>query len=246
MVLTVTRPIEQAIMEVPGIRRVRSRTFRGAAEISAQFDPATNMVVALQQVQNRVGEVRGDMPPDLDLRRSADAGGVSLSSASNLTGGLSSADLHDYGFYVMRPALSRVAGVGRVEVLVERHARDRSHRRSGRLVAAGLTVDDVAGALKGANVLVPAGRFPEGGLQHLVLASGLWESVERHREHAGGRQGRRDGARARSRRTSCHGAPDRTSLIVGKGGRGDDRGVAAARRQHPHGAAGRRGRAGRS
>ena len=60
MVLTVARPIEQAIMEVPGIRRVRSRTFRGATEVSAQFDPATDMVVALQQVQNRVAEIRDD------------------------------------------------------------------------------------------------------------------------------------------------------------------------------------------
>src|SRR4051812_7452626 len=53
MTLTVTRPIEQAVMEVPGIRRVRSKSIRGVAEISAQFDPATDMVVALQQVQNR-------------------------------------------------------------------------------------------------------------------------------------------------------------------------------------------------
>ena len=44
MMLTVTRPIEQALLEVPGIRRVRSTTFRGATEISAQFDPATDMV----------------------------------------------------------------------------------------------------------------------------------------------------------------------------------------------------------
>ncbi len=55
MMLTVTRPVETAVMEVPGIRRVRSRSIRGASEISAQFDPATDMVVALQQVQNRVG-----------------------------------------------------------------------------------------------------------------------------------------------------------------------------------------------
>ena len=53
MMLTVTRPIEQAVMEVPGIRRVRSTTFRGATEISAQFDPATDMVLALQQVQEQ-------------------------------------------------------------------------------------------------------------------------------------------------------------------------------------------------
>src|SRR5882762_10409805 len=48
MSLIVTRPIEQAALEVPGIRRVRSRSIRGAAEISANFDPATNMIVALQ------------------------------------------------------------------------------------------------------------------------------------------------------------------------------------------------------
>ncbi|MDH4064434.1 MAG: efflux RND transporter permease subunit, partial [Acidobacteriota bacterium] len=47
MSLIVTRPIEQVVMAVPGIRRVRSRSIRGAAEVSAQFDPATDMVVAL-------------------------------------------------------------------------------------------------------------------------------------------------------------------------------------------------------
>ena len=117
MVLTVTRPIEQAIMEVPGIRRVRSRTFRGAAEVSGQFDPATNMVVALQQVQNRVGEARPDMPPDLDLIVDRLMPTAFPFLTLDLTGGLSSADLRDYAFYVMRPAFSRVAGVGQVEVL---------------------------------------------------------------------------------------------------------------------------------
>ena len=39
MSLIVTRPIEQVVMAVPGIRRVRSKSIRGAAEISAQFDP---------------------------------------------------------------------------------------------------------------------------------------------------------------------------------------------------------------
>ncbi len=60
MTLTVARPLEQAIMEVPGIRRVRSRTFRGATEISAQFEPGTDTVVALQMVQNRIAEIRAE------------------------------------------------------------------------------------------------------------------------------------------------------------------------------------------
>ena len=58
MMLSVTRPLEQAVMEVPGIRRVRSTTFRGATEISAQFEPSSDMVVALQQVQGKIDDAR--------------------------------------------------------------------------------------------------------------------------------------------------------------------------------------------
>ena len=70
MSLIVTRPIEQVVMAVPGIRRVRSRTIRGATEISAQFAASTDMVVALQMVQNRVAEINGDLPTGTTLRLS--------------------------------------------------------------------------------------------------------------------------------------------------------------------------------
>ena len=46
-----------------------------------------------------------------------------------------------------------------------------------RLLATGLTVHDVAAALREANRLAPVGRFSSAGLQHLVLVSGLWESA---------------------------------------------------------------------
>ena len=62
MMLTVTRPIEQAVMEVPGIRRVRSTSIRGAAEISRSSTRRATWSLALQQVQNRVSEIRNDFP----------------------------------------------------------------------------------------------------------------------------------------------------------------------------------------
>jgi CzcA family heavy metal efflux pump len=216
MVLTVTRPIEQAIMEVPGIRRVRSRTFRGAAEVSGQFDPATNMVVALQQVQNRVGEARPDMPPDLDLIVDRLMPTAFPFLTLDLTGGLPSADLRDYAFYVMRPALSRVAGVGQVEVLASDTREIEVITDPGRMTAAGLTVGDVAGSLRSTNVLVPAGRLPEGELQHLVLASGLFTNVD---DIANTPAAVKGGAtvRVRDLGSVVSGTPDRTQLIVGEG-----------------------------
>jgi CzcA family heavy metal efflux pump len=217
MMLTVTRPIEQAAMEVPGIRRVRSRTFRGATEISAQFDPATDMVVALQQIQNRVADARADLPADVDLVIERLTPTAFPFFTLDLSGGLSSADLHDYAFYVIRPALARVAGVGRIEVLSSDTREIEVIADPRKLVSAGVTVDDVAAALKAENTLAPVGRFTETGTQHLVLGSGLWDSVDAIGETPVVVQ-RGSPVRVRDLATVVSGAPDRTMLVVGASG----------------------------
>src|SRR6185369_10278905 len=178
MALSVTRPIEQVVMEVPGIRRVRSTTFRGSAEISAQFDPSADILQALQQVQNRVGELRGELPAETELQVERLTPAAFPILSYNVTGGLPEADLRDYAFYVMRPTLARVAGVGRVEVLSSDTREIQVVTDPVRLLASGLTVPEVADALKNANQVQPVARYPAGGKQYLVLASGLWKSVQ--------------------------------------------------------------------
>jgi CzcA family heavy metal efflux pump len=216
MMLTVTRPIEQALLEVPGIRRVRSKTFRGATEISAQFDPATDMIVALQQAQGHVAEVRQSLPADLDLTVERLTPAAFPFFSVNLTGPLSAADLYDYGFFVMRPALSRVPGVGTVEVLASDTREIEVIVDPAKMAAAGLGVGDVADALKAANQLQPVGRYPSSGLQHLVLASGMWASMNDIPSTPllvkGGAT-----IRVADVATVQTGAPDRTSLISGDG-----------------------------
>jgi multidrug efflux pump subunit AcrB len=151
MMLTVTRPLEQAMMEVPGIRRVRSTTFRGATELSAQFDPATDMTVAVQQAQSRIAETRGQLPADAELTAERLTPAAFPILSLNLTGALPVPDLRDYAFYVIRPDLARVPGVGRIEVLASDTREIEVIADSARLLAAGLTVQDVAAALKAAN-----------------------------------------------------------------------------------------------
>ncbi|HEY4597590.1 MAG TPA: efflux RND transporter permease subunit, partial [Thermoanaerobaculia bacterium] len=157
MMTSVTRPLEQAAMEVPGIRRVRSRTFRGSTEISAQLDPRTDMAGALQQLQNRVAEVRQELPAETELTVER----LTVSSfpmlSLNLTGGLPTPDLNDYAFFVIRPALARVPGVGRVEVAATDTREIEVAADPDRLLAANLTIDDVVTALRASNRLAPVG-----------------------------------------------------------------------------------------
>ena len=233
MSLIVTRPIEQVIMAVPGVRRVRSRSIRGASEISAQFDPATDMIVALQMVQNRIAEITGDLPADTEMQVERMTPEVFPDFILSLTGTLPTADLYDYANYVMKPELARVPGAGIIEVQASDTREIEVILDPARLAAAGLTVVDVADTLKAQNTILPVGRFQESGQQRLALATGLWkdagqiaqaprEGAER-RDAAGLRPGRRHAGSARSHHADHRQRPRRRL----------DQHRAANRRQHP-------------
>lgn len=216
MTLTVTRPIEQAVMEVPGIRRVRSRSIRGAAEISAQFEPSTDMVVALQQVQNRVAEMRGELPPDTELLVERLTPAVFPVFILSMTGNLATPELNDLATYVVKPELARVQGAGQIEVLASDTREIEVILDPARLTAANLTVTDVADALTSQNLVRPVGRFEEAGQQHLALASGLWTSPA---DIANAPVVVRNGAtlQVSDLGTVVPGSPDRTVLVTGNG-----------------------------
>src|SRR5207244_11400216 len=68
MLIAVTRPLEEAARGVLGVRRVRSRTIRGATEISAIFNPDADMPYALQLMAGKIDETRGDLPAGPQIR----------------------------------------------------------------------------------------------------------------------------------------------------------------------------------
>jgi CzcA family heavy metal efflux pump len=216
MSLIVTRPIEQVVMAVPGIRRVRSKSIRGASEISAQFDPATDMITALQMVQNRVAEITGDLPPGTQMQIERMTPAIFPVFILSITGTLPTPELYDYANFVIKPELARVPGAGTIEVQASDTREIQVILDPARLTAAGLTVVDVSEALKNQNTVLPVGRFAESGLQHLALASGLWKNTD---DIANAPVLVKNAAtlRVSDLGTVTPGAPDRTLLITGNG-----------------------------
>ena len=216
MSLIVTRPIEQVIMAVPGVRRVRSKSIRGGAEISAQFDPSTDMVTALQMVQNRVAEITGDLPMGTQLQIERMTPAIFPVFIMSLTGSLPTPDLYDYANFVVKPEIARVPGAGTIEVQASDTREIEVILDPARLMAAQLTVVDVSDALLAQNTILPVGRFAESGLQHLTLASGLWKNAD---EIANAPVKVRNGATLRVSDLGIvtNGSPDRTLLVTGNG-----------------------------
>jgi multidrug efflux pump subunit AcrB len=71
MVLQVTRPAEEAVRRVAGVRDVRSASTRGAADISVTLDWGTDMRRATLELAAAVSQVLPAMPrgTTIDLRR---------------------------------------------------------------------------------------------------------------------------------------------------------------------------------
>jgi CzcA family heavy metal efflux pump len=178
MLLTVTRPIEEQVGTVFGVRRVRSRTIRGAAEISVLFSSDADMQQALQMVQARVNETRAQLPAESEIEVERLTPAVLPILSLVLNGNVPDADLRDFAVYTLRPLFSRVPGVARVEV-------DASDVREISVVvdpqkalAHHLSLPEISDRLRATNNVVSVGRLDSGYQQFLVLANSQFKSLE--------------------------------------------------------------------
>lgn len=169
--LAVTRPLEEAARSVLGVRRVRSKTIRGATEISVLFNPDADMRYALQLMQGKTDEVKTSLPAGTEMQVERMTPSIFPIFMFNLTGHVPAADLRDIAEFDLRPLLSRVTGVANVEVLA-REEREISVRVDpDRLSAAKLTIDQVADALRTTNQVNSVGRLAKDYQQYLILAT---------------------------------------------------------------------------
>ena len=111
-----TRLLEEAVATVPGMRRLRSRTIRGATELSAQFESGSDMWRTLQLVEAHVAEIRGELPADADIRIQRITPAALPIFTLDVSGDVDPRILRETAARVIRPALTRVPGVGAIEV----------------------------------------------------------------------------------------------------------------------------------
>jgi CzcA family heavy metal efflux pump len=178
MLLTITRPIEEQVSTVLGVRRVRSRTIRGGAEVSVLFADNMDMQQALQLVQARVNEARSSLPANTEIEVERLSPTVWPILSLVLNGNVPDADLRDYAVYNLRPAFSRVPGVARVEV-------DATDTREISVVvdpqkalAQRLSLPDIADRLMATNTIASVGRVDANYQQFLVLANSQYKSLD--------------------------------------------------------------------
>jgi len=170
VMFSITRPIEEAISIVPGVTRVQSRSIRGGSETNINFSPKTDMVFALQQVQARVNQIRSDLPANLEIEIERLTPSLFPILSYNLEGG-DPATLYDLARYQIRPIISRVPGVGRVDVQASDVREIEVIADPARLAALQMTYADLAAAINSATTVIAAGRIPQDYRQYLIVTT---------------------------------------------------------------------------
>ena len=178
MLLQVTRPIEESVGTVLGARRVRSKTFRGGAEISVLFNPDMDMQYALQLVEARVNEARGSLPPDAKIQVERLTPAIFPVISLILNGDVPASDLRDYAYYVLRPLFSRVPGVSRIEVQASDTREISVIVDPQKVLAHRLSLLEIADRLRSTNEVTSVGRLNKDYSQYLVLATGQFTNLE--------------------------------------------------------------------
>jgi CzcA family heavy metal efflux pump len=118
MMITVTKPLENAIKQVPDLKTIRSITSRGTCEISAFMDWNANVDLSQQRIESKIAQIRNNLPPETQITVEKmnpsilPVIGYTLESHDK-----SPIELRQIANYTIKPFLSQIAGVSEVRVI---------------------------------------------------------------------------------------------------------------------------------
>ncbi|MHB0975549.1 MAG: efflux RND transporter permease subunit [Thiobacillus sp.] len=170
----VTFPIETALNGAPDVRRVRSSTKIGLSVVTVEFEWGTDLYQARQVVAERLQLARAALPPDIPAPAMTPAASIMgeilfIALASDRHDGLA---LRQAADQTLRRRILAVPGVAEVVNIGGDAMQFQVTLDPERLAAYGLTVDEVAQALRDASQNASAGFLVEGGQEYLIQGLG--------------------------------------------------------------------------
>lgn len=179
MEIQVTMLAEEAIRRVSGVQNVRSTTSRGSAEMSVNFAWGSDMPLATAQISQAVAQLLPQLPAGTQMSvKRMDPTVFPILAYSLTSDTLSLTQLYDLGQYQLRPLLSSVGGVARIQVMGGAQEEFQVMVDPARLQAYALAMPDVARALAAANVVTAVGRLEDHYKLYLGIADTRLKNVE--------------------------------------------------------------------
>ena len=171
-VLGVTRPVEEAIRSVPGVREVRSASARGAAQISVDFGWGRDMIATTLLVDAALAQVLPKLPAGTSYGvRRMDPTVFPIISYALTSDKLAPNALRDLAQFQIVPLLASVPGLARVDVQGGAIDEVQVLADPHRLAAYNLGLNELVAAITAGNALQAVGRVQDHDKLYLVVSN---------------------------------------------------------------------------
>ena len=176
----ITKPIEDSISGVSGVEQINSSSQQGNSLVSVQFYFGTNLDAADAQVIQKVDAIRSSLPTDSDspavIKQDSSSEPVMyLSVQSNKQ---SLVDLNRLVTNTIQPQLEQATDVAGIQVYGGDVREIHVAVPQSRLAAYGITISQLAAAIKAANVNVSSGFIQQNNEYYNVRLVGEFASVD--------------------------------------------------------------------
>ena len=179
MLVTITRPLEEAVNSVPGLQKVTSVTSRGEAEIDLFFDWGSDMILTLQRVDAVVARMQAELPATAKVQTHRLTFAVFPIIGYSLTSDTIPPDkLWEIATYDIKPRVNRLDGVATVIIQGGRVPEFQVTPDPARLLASGITVSDILEAIRRTNLIDSPGLIENEHKLVLGLISGQVRTPE--------------------------------------------------------------------
>ncbi len=179
VMVTLTKPLEEAVNSIPDVRRVRSITARGAAEISVNFSWGTDIVLAQQLLQAKISSIRNQLPPGADIQvERMNATFFPIDGYALTSQKFSLVELRDFALYTLRPALSRIPGISQIRIVGGKTREYLVTADPVKLASYGLDIRQLTDALRKANIVSAVGLVDANYRLYLTLVDNMYTSVD--------------------------------------------------------------------
>jgi cobalt-zinc-cadmium resistance protein CzcA len=178
----VTFPIETAIAGIPNLSYTRSLSRYGLSQVTVVFEDGTDIYFARQQVNERLQQVKAQLPPEVEPQMGPIATGlgeifmfaVETEPGARKPDGTewTATDLRTLSDWVVRPQMRTIPGVAEVNTVGGYERQYHVTPNVAQLAALGLSLSDVVEALQRNNSNQGAGYVERGGEQILIRIPG--------------------------------------------------------------------------
>ncbi len=180
----ITKPIEEILGTIPGVESLRARSYDSRGYVFMEFDYGTDMDLKSIQVRDRVDQVRGRLPEDLERieMRRWDSADWEILDYNMVWMGDDQSELATVYKNTILPRLQRIPGVGNVEMEGADERILRVDVDKNRMHAHGLDIRTLNRTIRSNNINISGGYVTEGNKRLAVRAVGEFDEVDQIRD----------------------------------------------------------------